>query len=64
VEVVSGEAELLEVVGAAHAGSRLADLLNRGQLQSDQDRDDRDHHQQLDECEPGTPARNEPSDMG
>ena len=29
----------------------LADLLDRGQEQPDQDRDDRDHHQQLDQSE-------------
>src|SRR5207247_1142338 len=33
----------------------LADLLDGGQQQADQDGDDRDHHQQLDQRE-GTPA--------
>ena len=38
VVVVSGQAELLEVVRALHAAGGLADLLHRGQQQPDQDR--------------------------
>ena len=34
----------------------LADLLDGGEEQADQDRDDRDHHQQLDQREGGTTA--------
>src|SRR5262245_45421849 len=49
--VVEGEAELLEVVGATHARRRLADLLNSGEKQADQDRDDGDHDQELDQGE-------------
>src|SRR5262249_53109810 len=56
VVVLGGEAELLEVVLAAHAVGGLADLLHRGQKQADQDRDDGNHHQQLDQREAG-PAR-------
>jgi hypothetical protein len=36
---------------------RLADHLDGGQQQADQDGDDRDHHQQLDQRERGPPAR-------
>src|SRR5581483_6252773 len=54
VVVVGGQADLLEIVRAAHSGGGLADLLDGGQQQADQDRDDRDHHQQLDQREPKT----------
>src|SRR5262249_50774734 len=53
VVVVQGHAQLLEVVGAVRAGRRLADLLDGGQQQSDEDGDDGDHHQQLDQREGG-----------
>ena len=52
VEVVMGQADLLQVVGAADAGGGLADLLDGRQQQADQHRDDGDHHQQLDQREP------------
>src|SRR5262249_9069564 len=51
VEIVQGQAELLEVVLAADAGGRLSDLLHRGQQDAQQDGDDGDHHQQLDQRE-------------
>jgi hypothetical protein len=54
VVVVTGEADLLEVVAALHAGGGLAHLLHRRQQQADQDGDDRNHHQQLNEREPPT----------
>ena len=47
----AGEPDLLEVVLALRPGGRLADLLDGGQQQADQDGDDRDHHQQLDQRE-------------
>ena len=49
-----GQADLLEVVGAADACGRLADLLDGGQQQADEDGDDGDHHQQLDQREAGS----------
>ena len=55
VVVVEAEADLLEVVQALRPGGRLADLLDGGQQEPDEDRDDRDHHQQLDQRE-GPPA--------
>jgi len=51
VEIVGGQADLVEVVLAAHAVGGLADLLDGGQQQADQDGDDGDHHQQLDQRE-------------
>jgi len=49
---VHGEAELLQVVGATDAVGGLAHLLHGRQQQADQDRDDRDHHQQFDQRKP------------
>ena len=61
VVVVAGQSDLLEVVLALGAGRRLADLLYRGEQEADQDRDDCDHHQQLDEGEaPPTNAHGSP----
>jgi hypothetical protein len=51
---VDGQADLLEVVLALDPGSRLAHLLHRGHEETDQDRDDGDHHQQLNEGESPT----------
>ena len=51
VEVVQGDAELLQVVDALRAAGRLARRLHGRQQQGDQDGDDRDHHQQLDQRE-------------
>jgi hypothetical protein len=48
VVVETGEADLLEVVGAMGAGAGRADLLDGGQQQADEDGNDRDHHHQLD----------------
>jgi hypothetical protein len=42
--VVTGEADLLEVVGAIDPGSRRAHFLDGGQEQADEDGDDSDHH--------------------
>ena len=61
--VVDGQADLLQVVLALHAGGGLADLLDGGQEQADQDRDDRDHHQQLDQREPGSALGSDGSRM-
>ena len=52
--VVQGEADLLEVIRALGAASRLASCLHRGQQKSDEDGDDRDDHQELDERKPPT----------
>jgi hypothetical protein len=49
---VAGERELLQVVLALHATGRLADLLDRGEEQPDQDGNDGDDDQQFDEGEP------------
>src|SRR5262249_13844872 len=57
VVVVKRQADLLQVVAALGPGGRFADLLDGGEEQSDQDRDDRDHHQQLDERETSTSGR-------
>jgi hypothetical protein len=58
VVVVGGQAELLEVVGALDAGGGLADLLDGGQQQADQDGDDGDDDEQFDEGEARKPALN------
>ena len=47
VVVVQGEAHLLQVVDALAPPGRLAGRLDGGQQQGDQDRDDRDHDQQV-----------------
>jgi catechol 2,3-dioxygenase-like lactoylglutathione lyase family enzyme len=52
VVVVQGQTHLLEVVAALGPAGRLPRLLHRRQQQGDQDRDDRDHHQQFDQREP------------
>jgi len=46
--VVQSNAKLFEVVPALYPPGRFTSRLNRGQKQSDQDGDDRDHDQQLD----------------
>ncbi len=43
------QANLLELIGALGAPRRLAGRLHRRQEQPDQDRDDRDHDQELDQ---------------
>ena len=49
--VVHGNAELLQVVAALAAASRLTGRLNGRKQQGDEGRDNRDHHQQLDQGE-------------
>jgi hypothetical protein len=48
---VGGECDLFEVVGTLGAGRRFANLLDGGQQQADQYRDDGDYHQQFDQGE-------------
>ena len=58
VVVVQGEPDLFEIVGALNPPRRLARSLDGRQEQRDQDRDDRDHDQQLDECKPQPFSKN------
>ena len=51
VIVVAGNAELLEIVAALRAAGRFAGGLNGRKQQGDEDRDNRDHDQQLDQRE-------------
>jgi hypothetical protein len=51
VIVVGRQAELFEVVAALDALRRGPDLLDRGDKQADEDRDDGNDHEQLDERE-------------
>jgi hypothetical protein len=51
VVVVQGQADLLEIVRAARPPGGFPRLLNGGQQQRDQDRDNRDHHQQFNQGE-------------
>ena len=46
---MNGQADLLEVIGAAGAVGRLSDLLHRRQEQGDQHPNNGDDHQQFDE---------------
>jgi len=39
------------MVGATNPVGGLADLLHRGQEQPNEDRDNRDHYEQFDQCE-------------
>src|SRR5262249_15443777 len=48
--------QLLQVIDALGPPRRLARRLDGGQEQRDQDRDNGDHHQQLDQREPTPPA--------
>src|SRR5262249_36514475 len=48
---VERQPDLLEVVGALQASRRLADLLDGGQQQADQNADDGDDNEQLDQGE-------------
>jgi hypothetical protein len=51
VVVVTGQADLLEVVGAVDAVGGRADLLDGGEQHGDENADDGDHHQKLNESE-------------
>ena len=54
VEVLhDSQADLMQMTLAVHAPGRLASVLHGGKQESDQHRDDRDHDQQLDQCEAG-----------
>src|SRR5262249_11017635 len=50
---VDGDGQLVQVVLALDVGRGFADLLDGGEQQADQDRDDRDDDEQLDQCETG-----------
>ena len=52
---VCGDADLLEVVLALHAGRGAAHLLHGRHQKADEDGDDGDDHEQLDQREPVTP---------
>ena len=53
VVIEQGEADVLQVGAALCLASCLAGQLDRWQEQGDQDRDDRDHDEQLDHGEAG-----------
>ena len=59
--IVQGQADLLEVVDALDPPRRLAGRLDGRQQQGDQDRDDRDHHQQFDQREGRSSSRHRSS---
>jgi hypothetical protein len=46
------QADLLEVVCALGSGSGLADALDRGQQQTDQQSEDCEHHEQFNQGKP------------
>jgi hypothetical protein len=48
---VEGQPDLFEIVGTLRALSGFAHLLDRGDEQADQDRNDRNDHQQFDQGE-------------
>ena len=48
---MAGEGELLEVVGAVDSRGGHPDFLHGGKQQTDQDRDERDRHQEFDQRE-------------
>ena len=50
--VLDCQPDLLEIVLALHPPARLARLLDRGDAQVDQERDDRDHQEKLNERQP------------
>src|SRR5262245_46981003 len=51
--VVRGERNLLQIVAAGRGGSRDAHLLDGGQQEADEDGVNVNHHEQLDQSEPG-----------
>jgi hypothetical protein len=55
VSLMNGNPELLHVVGALHAIGRIANLLDRGQKQTDQNGNDGDDNEQFNEREPLAP---------
>ena len=50
VVLMHGQGQLFQVVLALQLACRLARRLDRRKQQRDQDADDRDHHEQLDQC--------------
>jgi hypothetical protein len=52
VKLVQGQADLLEIVLALRAATRLPRSLHRRQQERDENANDRDHHQQLHERKP------------
>jgi hypothetical protein len=56
VVIVNGNAELLQIIPALRAAGGFARLLDGRQQQGNQDRDNRDHHQQLNERERSEPV--------
>jgi len=48
---VQSQTDLLHVVDALDPPGRLAGRLHRGQQKRDEHRDDRNHHEKLDQCE-------------
>src|SRR5262249_7701148 len=54
VEVVDGDTNLLQIVGALTARRSFARFLHRGQQQPDEHRDDGNNYQHLNEREAGT----------
>ena len=48
MEVVQRHPDIVQVIGALGAPSRLTGILNRRQQQGDQDADDGNHDQQFD----------------
>jgi hypothetical protein len=50
--IVKRQTELLQIILTLRPASRLAGLLDRGQQQRDQDRNDRNYDQQLNQREP------------
>jgi hypothetical protein len=51
VEAVQGKAVLLQVIGTLRPSRGFADFLDSGQEQANQDGDNRNHDEQLNECE-------------
>ena len=58
------EADLLQVVRALDAGRGVADLLHGGQQETDQHRDDGDHHEQFDQRERASRAGGRGAEVG
>ena len=54
IDACPGEKELLVIGGAARAISLGLGFRERGQEQARENSDDRNHHEQLNECESGT----------